>query len=243
MTTVKLATWNLERGGRTRSARAAQEEVLRELAADVLILTEAPAAYRDGPGVVASMPRRSGAAGLESWVAVVGPSVEVLPFEVPYERMAVAARARVRDTRLIIYGGVLPWLSVAAHAPDIVAMGEDSMAAFTRVLAEQIRDVTELRERFGELVVWAGDFNQTLTGPLWGGSEARRGLLVQGLDSIGYSAWNEGALHAEPGMSAVDFICGPASRRVAAQGRIDPSRGALALSDHAGYWVELGGFE
>jgi endonuclease/exonuclease/phosphatase family metal-dependent hydrolase len=176
---------------------------------------------------------------LESWAAIVGPTVEPLPFEIPYERMAVAARVTVGNARVIVYCAVLPWLAVKNHAPDVVLAGEDSLAAFARALAEQCADVIALRDRFGDRVVWAGDFNQTLSGPLWGGSEARRGLLAQALASIGYSAWNERAAHARPGMNAIDLICGPADCSVAAQGRIEPARDGLELSDHAGYWVEL----
>ena len=235
---MKIATWNLERGGRTRLARVTQEDVLRELCADVIALTEPPATYRDGPGVIASAPRRSGPAGLESWVAVVGETVEPVPFEVPYERMAVAVRATVGAKSVIIYAAVLPWLAVTSHAPDVVRAGEDSMAAFTRVLGEQIRDVTELQQRFGELVVWVGDFNQTLAGPLWGGSATRRALLAQALASIGYAAWNADAEHATDGMRAVDLICGPREHAIVRQGRIDPRRGDVIMSDHAGHWVE-----
>jgi len=236
---MKLATWNLERGGRTAKARAAQEEVLRELGADVIALTEPPATYRDGPGVVASAPRRAGPAGLESWAAIVGPTVGPLPFEIPYERMAVAARATVGDKRIIVYCAVLPWLSVTSHAPDVVRPGEDSLGAFRRVLAEQLRDVTELRERFGELVVWAGDFNQTVVGTTRGGSDARRGLLLEALSSLGYAAWNGSAAHASAEMCAVDLICGPRDQALTEQGRIDPVRAAVVMSDHAGYWVDL----
>ena len=88
-------------------------------------------------------------------------------------------------------------------------------------------------------MVWAGDFNHTLSGPLWGGSAARRDLLENALASIGYSARNESAAHAKPGMQAVDLICGPADWTVPAQGRIDPSRDGVEMSDHAGYWVEI----
>jgi len=236
---MKLATWNLECGGRTLRARAAQEEALRELGADVIALTEPPATYRDGPGVVASAALRSGVAGFESWVAVVGEKVEPIPLEFPYERMAVAARASVGAASVIIYCAVLPWLTVASHAPYLVRAGEDSMAVFTRVLAEQLRDVAELRQRFGDRVVWAGDFNQTFSGPLWGGSAARRNLLEKALASIGYSPWNESANHAKPGMHAVDLICGPSDWTVSAQGRIDPTRDGVEMSDHAGYWVVI----
>ena len=37
---MRVATWNLERGGKTRAARRAQEEALRELERDVLVVTE-----------------------------------------------------------------------------------------------------------------------------------------------------------------------------------------------------------
>ena len=235
---MKIATWNLE-GGRTRAARSAQLESLRELQADVVALTEPPGTYRAGAGVVCSPPRRSGAAGLESWAAIVGDTVEPIAFAIPYERLAVAARATVGDTSIVIYAAVLPWLAVTSHARDIVRPGEDSAAAFARVLAEQVRDVTDLRQRFGDLVVWAGDFNQSLVGPVSGGSHARRAALAEALASIGYRAWNEDAGHAVEGMRAVDLICGPADAKLIARGRVAPRRGDIVMSDHAGYWVEL----
>jgi endonuclease/exonuclease/phosphatase family metal-dependent hydrolase len=235
---MKIATWNLQRGG-SESVRRAQNEALRALSADVVALTEPSPSFRQGDGVVASPALRKNASGVESWVAIVGASVEPIDFDIPYERMAVAARASVGGTRVILYCAVLPWLAVTNHAPDVVRPGEDSLAAFTRVLAEQCADVAELRNRFGDLVVWAGDFNQTLVGPLWGGSEARRALLEKALASIGYVAWNDAAAHAKPEMHAVDLICGPADCSVAAQGRIDPRRDGVVMSDHAGYWVDL----
>lgn len=155
--------------------------------------------------------------------------------------MAVAARATVGGAAVIVYGAVLPWLAVAKHAPDVVRPGEDSMAAFVRVLAEQVEDI-RLRQRMhpNEMVVWAGDFNQTLAGPLWGGSRTRRERLASALTSIGYAAWNEHAPHAMAGMSAVDLVCGPAECLPNRQGRIDRMRGAVTMSDHAGYWVDIG---
>jgi hypothetical protein len=40
-------------------------------------------------------------------------------------------------------------------------------------------------------------------------------------------------------MCTVDLICGTKSSTATAQGRIDPVSGSIAMSDHAGYWVEL----
>lgn len=81
--TMIIATWNLERGGRTRAARAAREDVLRELAADVVVLTEPPAEYRSARGIVASPPLREDAGSRESWVAIVGSTVEPGALEIP----------------------------------------------------------------------------------------------------------------------------------------------------------------
>lgn len=236
---MRIATWNLERGGRTRAARPAQEETLRELAADVLALTEVPSELRDAPGVVCSPPRRAGPHGLESWAAIVGRDVEPVPYEIPFQRMAVAARVGQGDAGLILYCSVSPWISVASHAPDVVRAGETSIAAFARVLAEQVEDIRELRRRYGAPVIWAGDFNQTVAGPLWGGSTERRAMLEDALHSLGYAAWNGAAAHASDGMCAVDLICGPSEQRILTQGRIDPRRGEVVMSDHAGYWVDI----
>lgn len=236
---MKIATWNLERGGRTRLARPAQEDTLRELAADVVALTEVPTEYVDAERMVSSPPERMAPRGRESWAAIVGSSVERVPYDIPYERMAVAARVGSGDGSFILYCAVLPWLSVASHAPDVVREGETSMAAFRRVLAEQVEDIVELRRRYERPVIWAGDFNQTVAGPLWGGSGERRTMLEGALRSLGLAAWNGSAAHAIAGMCAVDLICGPADQRIVAQGRIDPCRGDVVMSDHAGYWIDI----
>ncbi len=220
-------------------ARPAQDEVLRELAADVCVLTEPPASYGTAAGVVTSPPRRVGPAGAEAWVAIVGPSVEAVALEVPDERTAVAARASAGGVSVVVSGTVLPWLAIANHAPELVRDGEDSLATFTRILAEQASDILELRRRYGEPVVWAGDFNQSLFGALHGGSHERRALLIETLASLGMTAWNGEAAHAASGLCSVDLICGRDARAVAAHGRIDPARSGVTMSDHAGYWVEL----
>jgi endonuclease/exonuclease/phosphatase family metal-dependent hydrolase len=237
---MKLATWNLERGGKTQAAREAQEGLLAELRADVVVLTEPASSYKTTSGVVTSPRlREGGIAGPEAWVAIVGSSVEPVDFEVPYKRTAVAARASVGGLTVIIYGAVLPWLAVTSHAPELVEEGEDSFAVFKRVLAEQAKDIADLRNKYGSPVIWAGDFNQTVSGPNWGGSNDRRDLLTETLNSLELVPWNGKADHAKAGMCAVDLICGPKECVVLSQGRIDPARGNLAMSDHAGYWVEL----
>jgi endonuclease/exonuclease/phosphatase family metal-dependent hydrolase len=237
---MKLATWNLERGGRTQGAREAQQELLADLRADVAVLTEPASSYKAATGVVTSPRlREGGTAGPEAWVAIVGSSVEPVDFDVPYKRTAVAARVSVGGLTVIVYGAVLPWLAVTSHAPELVEHGEDSLATFKRVLAEQAKDIADLRKKYGSPVIWAGDFNQTVSGPNWGGSNDRRYLLNETLNSLELLPWNGKADHAMAGMCAVDLICGPKECVFESPGRIDPARGTLTMSDHAGYWVEL----
>lgn len=235
---MRIATWNLERGGRTRAARPAQEETLRALGADIVVVTEPPCSYKPGANLVTSPALRPGPRGPESWVAITGRSVEPVDLDTPYAQMAVAARAFVEGRTVVIYGAVLPWLSVRSHAPDLVRGEEDFHAVFTRVLEGQRADLERLRMT-SDLVVWAGDFNQSLEGPLRGCSEKGRTAVNDCLAALGLVAWNGDADHARPDLRAVDLICGPKSQAVRARGRIDPVRDGIVMSDHAGYWVDL----
>jgi endonuclease/exonuclease/phosphatase family metal-dependent hydrolase len=236
---MRIATWNLERGGRTARARTAQEQILATIGADVIVLTEPPASYANRAGVVTSPLQRVASRGHEPWVAIVGSGVSAVDVDVPYDRLAVAARCVVADRSFIIYGTVLPWLAVTSHAPELVRAGESSFDAFKRVLGEQVIDVEGLQRRYPEPVIWAGDFNQTVAGPNLGGSAERRALLNDALAELGCVAWNATAAHASAGMYAIDLICGPRDHEPVRQGRIDPALDGVAASDHAGYWIEF----
>lgn len=235
---MKIATWNLERGRRLRSLCLAQAATIAALDADVVVLTEPPSSYRNGVGVVTSPVQRPGPWGPEAWVAVIGRAVAPVPFEVPFERMAVVAKTTRAGRTLIVYGAVLPWLGITSHAPYLIRPGESSLAVFERVLAEQAADVAELRRQYGA-VVWAGDFNQTLMGANLGGSAARRAVLAKTLSALRLVAWNQAAAHAQPEMCALDLICGPMEMDLLRQGRVDPVARGIVMSDHAGYWVEI----
>jgi endonuclease/exonuclease/phosphatase family metal-dependent hydrolase len=237
---MRIATWNIERGGRSRAASLAQERVLHALAADVVVLTEPPPSYRTAAGIITSPPLRKGPSGVESWVAILGASVEPVALDIPFERMAAAARATLDGRHVIIYGAVLPWGAIRTHATDLVHVGETALDVFVRVLEEQVADITMLRQRDQpDAIVWVGDFNQTVTGPNRSGSGAKRDALTRALAHLGFEAWNAEAAHATADLCAIDLICGPRDWRPARQGRIDPVLDDVVLSDHAGYWIEL----
>ncbi len=230
---MRIGTWNLQRGG-SRAVLAGQEAALRALDLDVVVLTEPPPSYTPAPNVVMA----PASPGRPTWIAVRGEAVEPLTdFFIPCSRLAAAARVVTGERSVIVYGTVLPWLSVASHAPEIAGF-DGSFATFRRVLSEQAADLRVLQHR-SEPVLWVGDFNQNLVGPLIGGSTARRQALLEVLDDLDLLAWNADAAHAEHGLMAIDLLCGPRSTMVERQGRIDPIRQGVRLSDHAGYWVEI----
>lgn len=235
---MRIATWNLQRGG-SRRARVEQQAVLRDINPDVAVLTEPGPGYEDGRGTLISPAERPRAIGPEPWVAIVGHRLESVELEIPYRRLAAAALVSTDGGAFIVYGAVLPWLAVTAHAPELVLPGETAGDAFRRVLFEQAFDVSELRKRYGLPIIWAGDFNQSLVGPISGCSAAGRAVLTQALSEGGFVAWNATAAHARPGLCAVDLICGTRDVSPKVVERIDPMCNGFPLSDHAGYWVEL----
>lgn len=236
---MRIATWNLERG----RAIASQQAAIDRLRADILILTEPPKSYTSGPSVVTSPSSRHGRRGLkESWVAIVGSStVTPVAMDIPFERLAAAAKTSVAGRHVLVYGSVLPWNSVRSRAPYVCRIGESSYDTFLRVLCEQVADVSALRRNHDhDLIIWAGDFNQSLAGPIRGGSRQKRNGLTDALKTLGLEAWNGLMAHASEGLCAVDLICSPRNLPPIAQGRLDPlSSDNVVMSDHAGYWLDF----
>lgn len=235
---LRIGTWNLECGGRSGRAAARQRERLAAVRADVMVYTEpGPDLSTPSPERVVSAAVRRLAGGDTAWVAIVGAGPLSVATPAPTAPMAAAAEAVVRSERVIVYGSVLPWRGIRAHHPELVLPGETAGDAFERVLAAQVEDVRALQgQNPGALVVWAGDFNQSLVGPNLGGSARGRERLREALASLDFVAWNAELGHAEEGLCAIDLVCGPRGRRVASRERIAPGR----ESDHAGGVVGVG---
>ena len=107
---------------------------------------------------------------------------------------------------------MLPWRAAPRQALDLVEAGETADDMFQRVLLAQVGQIETLQQLSpGALVLWIGDFNQTLEGPNYGGSRASRQMLLDALSSLDMNAYNSASQHAAPGMCAIDLICGPAS--------------------------------
>ena len=238
---MRVATWNLERA---RGAKAeGQRRVLDEISPDIAILTEVTADSWAGDGDIVTSPVcRPSRFGVEPWVAVVGKGATPIEPMPTYDSLGVAARFDVSDESIVVYGTVLPWRAAPRQALDLVEAGETADDMFQRVLLAQVGQIETLQQLSpGALVLWIGDFNQTLEGPNYGGSRAARRLLHDALRSLGMIACNSSSEHARPGMCAIDLICGPASRLRSDRpvGDINPIDEGRRLSDHAGYYVDV----
>src|ERR1700682_5168584 len=123
---MRIATWNLERGGHRGVLSDVQGAILGDLHADVLVLTE-PHRAEPVPSLptVTSSIQRVGNGDEEPWVAIAGSSVSTLDAEViPSERLAVAALAELDGVPTVVYGTVLPWRQITRQASDLVRTDE-----------------------------------------------------------------------------------------------------------------------
>lgn len=189
---------------------------------------------------VASPVKRVGNGELEPWIAIAGSSVTPLGREtIPFEGLAVAALAELDGIPTIVYGSVLPWRQIARQAPEL-APDESYAEAFERILDEQVADLMRLRSRYpGHMLVWAGDFNQSLSGPNLTGSRAGREGVSSALERLDLVPWNANSPHSKSGMCTIDLICGPSLGRAPHTELIPTHMDGRRLSDHLGYLVEL----
>lgn len=236
---MRIGTWNLQRGGRSGWAVAHQMEALQALDFDIMVLTEPPPEFEvAGRSVISSPAERD---GREAWVAIVGDSLEPIDPPLEFAKLAVGARSPKSDPPVTVLGSVLPWLAAPRQASKLALDGEDSFAMFRRFVAAQAAVVHQYQRTLREdLIVWAGDFNQTLTGPIQGGgSEERRNELSTTIARLGLAAWNCDAPHAKSPLHAIDLICGSKGSHPDALSVISSRAAGKQLTDHAGYIVAV----
>ena len=240
---MRILTWNLERGFHGRKqVIGQQQDRLKEIGADIAVLTEVPAPMsilQEGL-VLSPVQRAQGRLELEAWVGIAATGCQAVGQALPFARMAAAAQVVLEGEPFLVYGSVLPWRG-ALHQAKYLSSDEfeNSAGLFKRILCEQVEDMKALKEQFrSHSLIWAGDFNQSLSGPNYVGSKAGQELLSSALEDLDLEAWNKDCEHSIPGLSAIDLICGPKGRKHKVE-RFAPDHHSTTLSDHAGYIVEL----
>jgi hypothetical protein len=237
---MRIATWNIERRARGPACDEDYDRAIRDLVADVVVITEpGPHFTRRHPEAVLSPRGRPGTGDDESWVAILGSGLQPLHMDkMPYGRLAVAAAL---GQQFAIYGSVLPWNAARSQARDIY--GEQPRhfkEVFDVAIQEQVQDVERLQKEFGNACVfWAGDFNHPLVGPLRGFSAHARARIDEALETLAMTALNRTSAHAKSGAFAIDLICGPSSLDYGTPEDQYPVAGGKPLSDHRAYVIDV----
>jgi len=240
---MRIATWNIERRARGIAIDEYYDRAIRDLDADVAVITEpGPHFTRRHPEAVMSPGGRPDTGDDESWIAVLGSGIQPLHTDrIPYRRLAVAASKDVSGQQVAIYGSVLPWNAARSQARDVY--GEQPRHfkdVFDLAIEEQVQDVLRLQEQFGHLCVfWAGDFNHPLVGPLRGFSGHARARIDEALQTLGMIALNRTSGHAKSGVFAIDLICGPSSLNHGTPEDSYPFAKGRSLSDHRAYVIDV----
>ncbi len=250
---MRVATWNVERpknGASPRSQRILAQ--IREVAADLWILTETHDAIRPGPGYHAASTPTVPAAPIhhdegehKTTIWSRWPIVEQWETATPHRATCAIVETPLEE--MAIYGTVLPY-----HATRWPYGTPRNWDAHYAAIAIQGADWSRLRRKYpahGFCV--AGDLNQTRTGRLWYGSKWGRALLdlalkennLVGVTQADFSAARQlPAEDQELLIRCIDHIC--LDRRWTKLVRrigIWPNEtaGGEYLSDHSGVFVDL----
>ena len=178
---MRIATWNIERRARGPACDEYYDRAIRDLDADVVVITEpGPHFTRRHPEAVISPSGRPDTGDDESWIAVLGSGLQPLHVDkIPYRRLAVAASKDASGQQIAIYGSILPWNAARSQARDVYGEHPRHFKdVFDLAIQKQVQDVERLQEEFGHLCVfWA----ETSITHLWDRFEVSLDMREHGL--------------------------------------------------------------
>ena len=247
---LRVATWNLERPGKTRLDRPRRIlNVIQKINADIWILTETNEIVVPGDDFTgfASTPvdglHRSG----ENWTTIWSrfPVTRVIRTHAP--EIAVCVEIESQIGPLIVFGTVLPY-----HADRVASEGYRGWQSHYESIPEHGADWRRIRADYpSHLFCVAGDLNQSRDerrwdGRLWYGTQKGRTMLTDTLANCSLACVTEEDFVATGKLttrSSIDHICIDKKhvacvRMVDAWEPFDPE--GIRLSDHNGVVVDIG---
>lgn len=237
---MRIGTWNVEYAeGADKNARRLAR--LRQVDADIWVLTETNdeldlSASHQSISTVQRPPGDKGGRWTTIWSRF--PVSEVIAVEDNVRTVAAVLASPLGN--IVVYGTVLPWGTDSGPSGS-----SKGWAEMDRVLPLQLLEWAQLRERYAGLpLVLAGDFNLSLGGKHYYGTQRARKVMREGLGTLGLfcaTEWDRipsGLLRHSP----IDHVVVPAEWQgrtnvVAAWEGREPD--AVALSDHSGAVVEV----
>lgn len=211
---VRIATWNLEGKWTLR-----HHHLIESLGADVLLLTEVP--DRVGvEGMRVHFTRGEMQRG-RRWAAIAA-RTPILPLPDPHGASALADVDCLR-----VASSVLPWRRCGGSLPWL---GPDQASR----TAAAVADIEAAKP-----AIRGGDWNHELAGRIHSGSAAGRARILTALDNLGLDVATARAPHRLPGATSIDHIAVPAFWSVNSVDRVSAVVGAVELSDHGAYVVDI----
>lgn len=237
---MRIGTWNVEyAAGATKNARRLSRLLAAD--ADVWVLTEThdDLAPSSAHKAISTDQRPTGRKG-GRWTTIWSRYPVVERLKLDSEVRTVGALLATPLGKVLVYGTVLPWGT--DPGPDGTSRGWTEM---DHVLPKQIEEWARLQQRFpGVPLIVAGDFNLSLGGKHYYGTQRARAVLREGLGALGLfcaTEWDRlpnGALTHSP----IDHVAVPVewagtTKVVSAWEGTDAD--GVKLSDHSGVVVEV----
>ena len=246
---MRIGVWNLESAPNPNWPRGQRlRDLAQECAADIWLLTEVHADWvLPGYTAVTSGQRSVGPAH-KRWSGIAcreAFELSAIPIADPGPADEGLCLARISaETRglpgLLVACSVLPWAITSPSWPGLHAPGDlDDFAARFRYVTDAHVDRISSLMQAGEVIIWGGDFNQSLTGRIMG-SRANRATLLSALERLELTAPTAGARHRAEGASSIDHVAVPSGwleRSFVTV--ITRNEDARQTSDHALYLVDL----
>lgn len=210
---MRIGTWNLDAQSSPDHLR-----MIDGLGCDIWLLTEVPSALPLVGGALARSPSQM---GRNQHFAAVWSGEGGRPLAAPSP-----ATAAMEVDGVSFYSSVLPWRTCG---PDWPWCGGDQ--------ASRTADALDSLDRaFTDDLVWGGDWNQTMTGPNYGGTRIGRAAIEDLLLRRGLFLATRDLPHRQPGMASIDHIAVPENWTITSAERLPvPSR----LTDHDAYVIDV----
>ena len=241
---MRIVNWNVERPAIDSPKNAIRVKHLLDLRPDIVVLTETSTAVDLGPDFIGLFtepsPRkpRDGEAVAAIWIRRESLTV-IDRIDTSDPREAVCVELDAHDTRLIVYGSIIPY-----HGAKGADRKSSPWQEHKKAIAWHRQDWMELRESFPDRrLIAAGDYNQHRDGVgQYGTIEVRR-MLSDALDDARLTCVTEADLVASVGLSRrnIDHVC-LSTDIASAVTDIQAWEGTVAgtrLSDHNGITVDL----
>ncbi|MGO4602502.1 hypothetical protein [Terrabacter sp. 2YAF2] len=136
----------------------------------------------------------------------------------------------------LLASSVLPWRAAGKYWPP--GDDHDFQSRFARVLSRHQAAILEARE--DDVVVWGGDFNQTLSGTEEVGSSSGRQALGAAFESLDLRVVTRDARVIASNAYAIDHIAVAHHLDTVSAMCVLPTARDGALSDHPAYLAEVG---